>query len=225
MFSLLIQCLKCAFETWLGKIANAPGQLSQWATDTEPEWPRACDLHQEKHRIEKPVHCNYRVAPARWKYRSPEQQWRPATAGKSLQSSSTLCVPIDGSPPGSPVHGILQARTVEWVAISFSNEWKWKLKVKLFSRVWPSATLWTAAFQAPLFMVFSRQEYWSECHCLLHNEDLMLPKLKKKKNSPRETSEVSGEAGHEKGWNQAGSDIMQVMEREATACFHSELGI
>ena len=89
--------------------------------------------------------------------------------------------PTDGSPPGFPISGILLARTVEWVAISFSNEWKWKLKVKLFSRVWPSATLWTAAFQAPLFMVFSRQEYWSECHCLLHNEDLMLPKLKKKK--------------------------------------------
>ena len=82
-------------------------------------------------------------------------------AAKSLQSSLTLCDPIDGSPPGSPVPGILQARTLEWVAISFSNAWKWKLKVKSLSRVRPSATPWTAAYQAPLSMGFSRQEYWS----------------------------------------------------------------
>ena len=69
--------------------------------------------------------------------------------------------PIDGSPPGSAVPGILQARTLEWVAISFSNAWKWKVKVKLLSRVWLFATLWTAAHQAPPPMGFSRQEYWS----------------------------------------------------------------
>jgi len=80
---------------------------------------------------------------------------------KSLQSCPTLCNPIDGSPPGSPVPGILQARTLEWVAISFSNAWKWKVKVKSLSRVRPSATPWTAAFQAPPFMGFSKQEYWS----------------------------------------------------------------
>ena len=80
---------------------------------------------------------------------------------KSLQSCPTLCDPIDSSPPGSPVPGILQTRTLEWVAISFSNAWKWKVKVKSLSRVWPSATPWTAAFQAPLSMGFSRQEYWS----------------------------------------------------------------
>ena len=80
---------------------------------------------------------------------------------KSLQSCPTLCDPIDGSPPGSPVCGILQARTLEWVAISFSNAWKWKVKGKLLSRVQPSATPWTAAFQAPPSMGFSRQEYWS----------------------------------------------------------------
>ena len=79
---------------------------------------------------------------------------------KSLQSCLTLCDPIDG-PPGSPVPGILQARTLEWVAISFSNAWKGKVKVKSLSRVWPSTTPWTAAFQAPLSMGFSRQEYWS----------------------------------------------------------------
>ena len=84
-----------------------------------------------------------------------------AAAAKLLQSCLTLCDPIDGSPPGSPIPGILQARTLEWVAISFSNAWKWKVKVKLLSRVRPSATPWTAAYQAPPSMGFSRQEYWS----------------------------------------------------------------
>ena len=84
-----------------------------------------------------------------------------AAAAKSLQSCPTLCVPRDSSPPGSPVPGILQARTLEWVAISFSNAWKWKVKVKSLSCVWLSATPWTAAYQAPPSMGFSRQEYWS----------------------------------------------------------------
>ena len=84
-----------------------------------------------------------------------------AAAAKSLQSCPTLCDPIDGSPPGPPVPGILQARTLEWVAISFSNAWKWKVKVKSLSPVWLLATPWTAAYQAPLSMGFSRQEYWS----------------------------------------------------------------
>jgi len=92
----------------------------------------------------------------------PLKQWYGhAAAAKSLQSCPTLCDPIDGSPPGSPIPGILQARTLEWVAISFSNAWKWKVKVKSLSHVWPSATPWTAAFQAPPSMGFSRQEYWS----------------------------------------------------------------
>ena len=84
-----------------------------------------------------------------------------AAAAKSLQSCTTLCDPIDGSSPGSPIPGILQARTLEWVAISFSNAWKWKVKVKLLSHVRLLATSWTAAYQAPLSMGFSRQEYWS----------------------------------------------------------------
>ena len=84
-----------------------------------------------------------------------------AAAAKLLQSCPTLCDPRDGSPPGSPVPGILQARTLEWVAISFSKSWKWKVKVKLLSRVWLFATPWTAAYQAPPSMGFSRQEYWS----------------------------------------------------------------
>ena len=84
-----------------------------------------------------------------------------AAAAKSLQSCLTLCDPIDGSPPGSPVPGILQARILEWVAISFSNAWRWKVKVKSLSplRLW--ATPWTTAYRAPPSMGFSRQEYWS----------------------------------------------------------------
>ena len=84
-----------------------------------------------------------------------------AAAAKSIQSCPTLCNPIDGSPPGSPVPGILQARTVEWVAISFSNAWKGKVKGKSLSRVQLFETQWTAAYQAPPSMGFSRQEYWS----------------------------------------------------------------
>ena len=90
-----------------------------------------------------------------------ELEFFAAAAAKSLQSCPTLCSPIDGSPPGSPVPGILQARTPQWVAISFSNAWKWKVKVKSLSRVRLLATPWTAAHQAPPSMGFSRQEYWS----------------------------------------------------------------
>ena len=77
------------------------------------------------------------------------------------QSCPTLSDPMDYSLPGSSVRGILQARTLEWVAISFSNAWKWKVKVKSLSRVQLLATPWTAAYQAPLSMAFSRQVYWS----------------------------------------------------------------
>ena len=78
-----------------------------------------------------------------------------------LSATPTLCDPTDGSPPGSPVPGILQARTLEWVAISFSNAGKWKVKVKSLSCVRLFATPWTAAHEAPPSMGFSRQEYWS----------------------------------------------------------------
>ena len=84
-----------------------------------------------------------------------------AAAAKSLQSCPTLCDPRDGSPPGSLVPEILQARTPEWAAISFSNAWKWKMKVKSLSHVRPSATPWTAAYQIPPSMGFSSQGFWS----------------------------------------------------------------
>ena len=88
-----------------------------------------------------------------------EQLWTAADAAKSLQSCLTLCNPIDGRPPGSSVPGILQVRTLAWVAISFFNAWKWKVKVKSLSSVRLLVTTWTAAYQAPPSMKFSRQEY------------------------------------------------------------------
>ena len=103
--------------------------------------------------------CGWWLPP--WNERRLFLRRKAAAVAKSLQSCPTLCNPRDGSPPGSPVPGILQARTLEWVAICFSNAWKWKMKVKLLSHVWLLATPWTAAYQAPPSMGFSRQEYWS----------------------------------------------------------------
>ena len=90
-----------------------------------------------------------------------QRDWKTsaAAAAKSLQSCPTLCDPTDGSPPGSAVPGILQARTLEWVAISFSNAWKWKWSHSV--SVWLFVTPWTTAYQAPRSMGFSRQQYWS----------------------------------------------------------------
>ena len=90
-----------------------------------------------------------------------QYHYTAAAAAESLQSCPTLCDPTDSSPPGSAVPGILQARILEWVAISFSNACKGKVKVKPLSRVRLLATPWTAAYQAPPSMGFSRQEYWS----------------------------------------------------------------
>ena len=101
-----------------------------------------------------------------------------AAAAKSLQSCPTLCNSIHGSPTGSPVPGILQARALEWVAISFSNAWKWKVKMKSLSHVRLLATPGTAAYQAPPSMGFSRQEYWSGVplpsprHCLTSSKSI-----------------------------------------------------
>ena len=108
------------------------------------------------------------------------QREHAAAAAKLLQSCPTLCDTTDGSPPGSPVPGILQARTLEWVAIYFSNAWKWKVKVKLLSRVRLFATPWTAAYQAPPpmgFWDFPGKSTGVGCHCLIwlrHNSFLNL---------------------------------------------------
>ena len=104
-----------------------------------------------------------------------------AAAAKSLQSCLTLCDPIDENLPGSPVPGILQARTLEWVAFSFSNARKWKVKVKVLSRARLLVTPWTAAYQASPSMGFSRQKYWSGVHCLLLLCLHLLSNQKKKK--------------------------------------------
>ena len=96
-----------------------------------------------------------------WNYPNQNTGVGATATAKSLQLCLTLCDPTDGSPPGSPVPGILQARTLEWVAISFSNAWKWKVKVKSLGCVRLLAIPWTAAHQAPPSMGFSRQEYWS----------------------------------------------------------------
>ena len=105
------------------------------------------------------LHCRWMLN--HWATREALKNVSAAAAAASLQSCPTLCDPIDSSPPGSPVLGILQARTLEWVAISFSNAWRWKVKVKSLSHVRLSATPCTAAHQAPPSMGLSRQEYWS----------------------------------------------------------------
>ena len=111
------------------------------------------------------LHC-FLTHPHLWSIKEPGIQtlirrlfW--GTAAKSLQSCPILCDPIDGSPPGSAILGILQARTPEWVAISFSNAWKWKVRVKSLSHVGLLVTPWAAAYQDPPSTGFSKQEYWS----------------------------------------------------------------
>ena len=108
----------------------ASGPLTSWWRDGGGEWKQWQILFS-------------------WAPKSLQMVTAAAVAAKSRQSYLTLCDPIDGSPLGSPIPGILQARTLEWVAISFSNAWKWKVKVKSLSRVWILATPWTAAYQAP----------------------------------------------------------------------------
>ena len=134
--------------------------------------PSACSGDQWRHRgarypvYPKRIHCRYFLR-NKWVFLNVHTSERPckcsaaAAAAESLQACPTLCDPVDGSPPGSPVPGILQARTLEWVAISFSNAGKCKVRVKSLSRVRLLATPWTAAHQAPPSMGFSRQECWS----------------------------------------------------------------
>ena len=119
-----------------------------------------------------------------------------AAAAKSLQLCLTLCDPIDGSPRGSPIPGILQAITLEWVAISSSNAWKWKVKVKSLSHVRLLAIPWTTAYQAPLSMEFSRQGYCS-------GVPLPSPKTKYKKKIKKEVVHIYNGIllSHKKEWN------------------------
>ena len=127
-----------------------------------------------------------------------------AAAAKSLQSCPTLCDPRDGNPSGSPVPGILQARTLEWVASSFSNAWKWKVKVKMLSHVQLLVTPWTAAYQAHPSMGFSRQENWNG---LLLSSPLVIietfEKLIHKTGSPLESEKLP--------WNTPMARIMQAV--------------
>ena len=138
-------CEESCFSTASAKQPGLPPSHTAWKVTTYPSRLSSKAISSKKNAAHYKTQMNENAA----------------TAAKSLQSCPTLCNPIDGSPPGSPVPGILQARTLEWVAISFSNAWKWKVKVKSLSRVRLLATPWTAAYQAPPSMGISRQEYWS----------------------------------------------------------------
>ena len=148
---------------WIWRSQERSGMFSEWVVDcglcchalgreSEAETPCLRYTQQIPFKIK---------ASASWQTDSKMQLRNISAAAKSLQSCPTLCDPIDSSLPGSSIPGILQARTLEWVAISFSNAWKWRVKVKSLSRVRLLANPWTAAYQAPPPMGFSRQEYWS----------------------------------------------------------------
>ena len=145
-------CIAGCDSSWQSKLSAA----ATWQSNLE-QWHQPQDFSSN-------IWLGQEVLPSFWSasfFFSPQIVFRNeyAAAAKSLQSCPTLCNPLDGSPPGSPVPGILQARTLEWVAISFSNAWKWKVKVKLLCRVRLLATPWTAAYQASPSIGFSRQEY------------------------------------------------------------------
>ena len=117
--------------------------------DIKDQWDLVCWARETQTKLlHNPVCLNWHMYPA-------------AAAAKSLQSCPTLCDPIEGSPPGSPIPGILQARTLEWVAISSFNAWMWKVKVKWLSCIRLCATPWTGSYKPPPSIGFSRQEYWS----------------------------------------------------------------
>ena len=138
--------------TWALRFLKVPQRI--------PEHSQIWEGHQTCSQLDWVVHYPLEERWVSFQTQSDDIIATPAAA-KSLQSCPTLCNPRDGSPPGSPIPGILRARTLEWVAISFSNAWKWKVKVKSLSRVRLFVTPWTAAYQAPPSMGFSRQEYWS----------------------------------------------------------------
>ena len=141
-------------EHWSELPFPSSKDLSHPGIELTPLYWQADSFQLSHQRRQMPKNCIKRLSTP------PSIAAAAAAAAKSLQSCPTLCDPIDGSPPGSPVPGILQARTLEWVAISFSNAWKWKVKVKSLS-VRLLETPWTAAHQAPPSMGFSRREYWS----------------------------------------------------------------
>ena len=132
-------------------------------------------------------------------------------AAKSLQLCPTLCDPIDGSPRGSPIPRILQARTLEWVAISFSNARKWKVKVKSLSHVRLFSTPWTTAHQALRPWDFPGKSTGVECHCLLwvhcnREEKISLP-----------TSELTAfwKIKESESWHAGNCSILEVLLWEA----------
>ena len=143
-------CLRMGWHVRLHRLRGL-GSLSPWLT-------RA--LFSVKNLIVFSLKIDLSPLPSPFKI-LPLSTHNAATAAKSRQSCPTLCDHTDGSPPGSAVPGILQARTLEWAAISFSSAWKWRVKVKSLSCVWLFATPWTVTYQAPPSMGFSRQEYWS----------------------------------------------------------------
>ena len=138
-------------EQWSGLPFSTPGDLRDTGIKAASPVSLALAGRLPLSHLESPI----------FPYILPNNMLAAAAAAKSLQSCLTLCNPTDGSPPGSPVPGILQARTREWVAISFSNAWRRKVKVKSLSCVPLLVTPWTAAHQALPPMGLSRQEYWS----------------------------------------------------------------
>ena len=145
-------------EAWCAAVHGVVESLTQlrdWTELSWDNWPAAHCMRPAGKGLSLQVRSQISSTSITW------HSVAAAAAAKSLQSCPTLCDPIDGSPLGSSVPGILQARILEWVTISFSNAWKWKVKVKSLSRARLLATPWTAAYQAPPSMGFSRQEYWS----------------------------------------------------------------
>ena len=142
-----------AYVSGQGGKSSSSHVASIWKMNSVVSGPVLNPVHypNQKRRNEMPIA----------EYLENRPQIQVAATAKSLQSCPILCDPIDGSPPGSLVPRILQAKTLEWVASSFSNAWKWKVKVKSLSHVRLLATPWTAAYEAPPSMGFSRQEYWS----------------------------------------------------------------
>ena len=156
---------------WVGATEQDPSGIAQ---DT-PQAPSWCWMHSQQTTLGRSLvlletqyqeywissPTSFLLQDTRASMQSPGSNFTGTATAKLFQSCLTLCNPIDSSPPGPPVPMILQARTLEWVTISFSSAWKWKVKVKSLSHVQLLATPWTAAYQAPLPTGFSRQEYWS----------------------------------------------------------------